>query len=61
MKGIEIYMNKLQEFLEKNFINTHSPGYVIEMFYNDNNYEYVLGNKSVLPKKMPTSKNVLYE
>lgn len=54
-------MNKLQEFLEKNYLNTHSPGYVIEMFYHDTNLEFVLGNKSVLPVETPTSKNTLYD
>lgn len=56
-----IYMNKLQKFLEKNFLNTHSPGYVIEMFYNNTNLEFVLGNKSILPTETPTSKNILYD
>ena len=54
-------MDRLQEFLEKNFLNTHSPGYVIEMFYNNTNLEYVLGNKSILPQKIPTNKDVLYD
>ena len=56
-----ININKLQEFLERNFLNIHSPGYVIEMFYNNTNLEFVLGNKSILPIEIPTSKNVLYD
>ncbi len=54
-------MNELQEFLEKSFLNTHSPGYVIETFSNGSNLEFILGNKSIRPRKMPTSKNTLYD
>ncbi len=54
-------MYKLQQYLEKSFLNIHSPGYVIEIFYNDNNLEFIFGNKSTLPIEQPTSSETLYD
>ena len=53
-----------QENLDKflsNYLNIHSPGYVIEVFKNNKIEEYIIGNKSVKPKKLKVSKDTLYD
>ncbi len=54
-------MDKLQKYLEKSFLNIHSPGYVIEIFQNDTVLEFCYGNKCVIPKEEKTTKDVLYD
>lgn len=44
-----------------NYLNVHSPGYVIEIYINGKNEEIVIGNKAVLPKKEKTNSNTLYD
>lgn len=54
-------MDKLQKYLEKSFLNIHSPGYVIEIMQNDTILEFCYGNKCVLPKPEKIEKDVLYD
>ena len=43
------------------YLNIHSPGYVIEIFKNNEIFEYVYGNKSIKPIKEITTKDTLYD
>lgn len=44
-----------------NYLNTHSPGYVIEIYKNNDTSEYVFGNKMIIPRKEATTKDTLYD
>ena len=44
-----------------NYLNTHSPGYVIEIYKNNKTFEYVYGNKSIKPIKEIVTQDTLYD
>ena len=44
-----------------NFINSHSPGYVIEIFKNNNINEYLFGNSMTTPETKKVTENTLYD
>lgn len=44
-----------------NYLNIHSPGYVIEIFKNNITKEFVYGNKVLIPYKEITTKDTLYD
>ena len=44
-----------------NYLNTHSPGYVIEIYKNGKSKELVYGNKALIPNKKMTTKDTLYD
>ena len=46
--------------LEKYF-DIHSPGYVIEIYNNKKEYEYIIGNSRIKPDIKKVQKNTLYD
>lgn len=52
---------KLIDFIEKNFLDIHSPGYVIELFSDGQAKEFVIGNKRILPNVEKTTSDTLYD
>ena len=51
-------MNK-KEFLKK--YNNYSHGYVIEVFKDDKDIEFVFGDRIVIPKREKTTSDTLYD
>ncbi|MBR2841120.1 MAG: beta-lactamase family protein [Bacilli bacterium] len=49
------------DFDLNSYLNTHSPGYVIEIYNNNETAEYVYGNKALIPNKEKTTKDTLYD
>lgn len=43
------------------YVKKHSPGYVIEIYNDNNRQEYVIGNKITNPKIEPTTSDTLYD
>jgi len=43
------------------YYESHSPGYVIEIYNNGKTEEYVYGNKAVIPKVEKATKDTLYD
>lgn len=43
------------------YIKNPSVGYVVKIFNNDKELTYVIGNRSVLPKVIPTTLDTLYD
>ena len=43
------------------YFKTHSPGYVIEIYKDNEKHEYILGNSEVLPEVKKVTKDTLYD
>ena len=43
------------------YVKKHSPGYVIEIYKDNNIQEYVIGNKITNPEIEKTTSNTLYD
>ncbi len=52
---------EIEKFLLENYKDIDSLGYVVEVFDNDKEYEYVVGNSSLKPQVVKASSNTLYD
>lgn len=50
-----------KEFPLKKYTEMHSPGYVIEVYKDDNQEEIVFGNRESIPKRKKCNKDTLYD
>ena len=49
------------DFINSNYLGTHSPGYVIDILRENNFYEYVIGNKSNYTNEKSLTTDTLYD
>lgn len=49
------------DFINSNYLGTHSPGYVIDILRENNFYEYVIGNKSNYTNEKSLTSDTLYD
>ncbi len=52
---------KLEELFRDKYPDINGLGYVVEIFDNGKNSEYIIGDKSIYPNKVKTSRDTLYD